>query len=96
MKKKFEVDCFESCPVCGDSLTLYTNAEQPAEPVKKTKRHTTYSFCAEDGDEAKCGTCGFIGWASVDSEDAYINWDETDAHNVKCAEEWEAKEARQI
>jgi hypothetical protein len=95
MKKKFEVDLpGESCLVCGDSLTLYTDAEQPARPVRKTKRHTTYSYCAEDGDEVQCKTCGFLAMASVDAESAEITWDETSEHNVKCAEAWEVKESK--
>lgn len=74
----------ESCLVCGDEMTLYTTADQ-----SECQAHE--SFRAYDGDKIECESCGFRGWMSCDDQIAEANWDETDAHNVKVAEEYEKK-----
>jgi len=80
MTKKAEVETDEDCPVCGSRLYVTTKALQFPD-----------RWSAYDGDYVHCKECGFNGWVSSDEGEAGINWDETSAHNAKCAKQYERK-----
>ncbi len=75
----------ESCLICGDDLVIETDVKQD------TMDHEAWK--AVDGDPANCSECGFQAYVSADDQIAYIAWDETSEHNVKCAEEYEKRES---
>lgn len=72
----------ESCHVCGNELEIHTEASQEG---------VSDGWLAFDGDKAECPECGFQGWVCADEDGAYINWDETSEHNLKCADIYEKK-----
>lgn len=83
---RYEVQDVEDCFICGNGMTLFTSAEQP-EP-----RQGVVAWEAFDGDDVICLECGAVAWASVDEGDAWINYDETEPHNVEREKQWEARE----
>lgn len=44
-----------------------------------------------DSTDIVCLGCGFRASMSVDEDGAYLNWDDTDPHNIACYEAEEAK-----
>jgi hypothetical protein len=63
------------CFVCGSEMDLISDS-------------TTGAY---DGDEAVCEECGARGWLSADSKSQFVNYDEADEWNVRCAELYEAR-----
>lgn len=69
---------YESCPVCGDNPTLYTDVAQAQGGIM-----------AVDGDKIECLECGFVGYVSMDEEGWSFAYDETSPHNLAVADKWE-------
>jgi len=87
----------ESCFICGNEMTLRTKCTQDVAGIKAenglsdTDVVEECSWYAYDGDTVECLKCGAQAWASVDANEAYVAYDETTDHNVRCAEKWEAE-----
>ncbi len=82
------------CFVCGDDLVLRTNAPQDCQMDHDAPHgdHCKKEWYAYDGDDVVCAACGAKGYVSCDGEgSAYVDYDETSEHNVKCFQKWEAQ-----
>jgi len=66
----------EDCFICGDELVALSDS----------------TTGVTDGDEVICEACGAEAWISADEDGAGVSYDEMSAHNVLCAERYEAIE----
>ena len=66
----------EDCFICGDELVALSDS----------------TTGVTDGDEVICEACGAEAWISADEDGAGVSYDEMSAHNVLCAERYEANE----
>jgi predicted RNA-binding Zn-ribbon protein involved in translation (DUF1610 family) len=55
----------ESCPECGSSMTLFTEARQD----------NGCQWRAYDGDPVDCDECGFRAHVCADEDGAEVMWD---------------------
>jgi Zn finger protein HypA/HybF involved in hydrogenase expression len=85
MKALQHIVIFEGCFICGDELTLYTDADQ------SECEGNGWSYCATEDDTVQCSSCGAIGWITIDDQDASVNYDEESEHNEACRKAYEAR-----
>ena len=71
-----EVLCGFKCLICREEMILHTDAPQEG-------RRKYYAY---GGEKVICPNCGATAQAEMDTGGAYIDFDETTNHNVKCAE----------
>jgi hypothetical protein len=61
----------ESCPFCGDDMTVMTDADQDHCPCGEADCDCErYPWWAFEGDDVICLTCGCVGVVSCDGDEA--------------------------